>query len=292
MEAEKKKATSTEEQIAKLRNRGMLIGNPKHVTEVLLSVGYYRMGFYWFPFEKSHKLCQERTHEFRKGTTWEKAEALYDFDDRFRNILSFYLQTIETDIRTFITYTASNYYKDDPTWFANEKYMDKSFLDRLDEIYNSTKRNPVLFRHHKKYHNDKYAPAWKTIEFFTFGETQYLYQGIKDDMLRQQIYERYNIEEESIFLSYFNVLRDVRNVCAHSHVLYDRKLYQGIKGRRDILGLNKGEEFTIVGILKLIYHILQIIDEAKEKEMRQRIKELVSKNEYDIVSFAISRIAF
>lgn len=292
METEKKKATSTEEQIVKLRNRGMLIDNPEHVTKVLLSVGYYRMGFYWFVFEKSHNLRKERIHEFRKDTTWEKVEALYDFDDRFRSIVSFYLQTIETDIRTFITYTVSNYYKDDPTWFANEKYMSKEFIDRLEAIYTNTKRNEVLFRHHKKYHNDKYAPAWKTIEFFTFGEVQYLYKGIREDEVRQKIYERYNIKDESIFVSYFNVLRDIRNVCAHSHVLYDRKLYQGIKGKQDILGLNKGEEFTIVGILKLIYHILHIIDMTKEKEMRQRIKELVSKDEYNIVNFAISRIAF
>lgn len=291
MEAQKR-ATTTEEQIKKLQERGMTISNPAHAEQVLLSVGYYRMGFYWFPFENEQNLRKERSHKFRKDTTWEKAEALYTFDDRFRNLLSFYLQTIETDIRTYLTYTASNYYKDDPTWFANGKFVRKEFLDGLEKNYANLMHNDVIRRHHQKYHNDTYAPAWKTIEFLTFGEVQYLYKGIKDNKLRQKIYARYDIADETIFISYFNVLRDVRNVCAHSHILYDKKLHHGIVGKTSTLGLKQGEEFTIVGILKLIYYMLRHIDVAKEQEMRECINSLVNQPEYDIVRFAISRIAF
>ena len=271
----------------------MQITDAEHAAEVLLSVGYYRLGFYWFLFEKSHNL-NRRNHNFRKDTTWEKVEALYDFDDRFRNIVSFYLQTIETDIRTYITYTVSNHYKDDPIWFAQPQFMTHKFLEEsLPNIITSVGKNDVIRRHRRNHPQNLYAPAWKTLEFLTFGEMQHLYEGIRDEKLRYAIYSRYHIEDESVFMSYLNVLRDVRNVCAHSHILYDKKLYCNIKENDTKLHfVDYREAYTIVGILKLIYYMLGIISPKKEIEMHQRLCELVNNEEYAKVYFAISRIAF
>ena len=46
-----KKATYLHEQIALLRSRGMVITNEQKAEEILLDVGYYRLGFYAYPFE-------------------------------------------------------------------------------------------------------------------------------------------------------------------------------------------------------------------------------------------------
>ena len=83
----------------------------------------------------------------------------------------------------------------------------------------------------------------------------------------------------------------VRNVCAHSHILYDKKLYRGIKGPNSKLGLKAGEEFSIVGVLKLVYYMLRQIDSDTEVEMRNSLRNLVNQVDYDIVRFAISRLA-
>lgn len=40
------KATNINEQIEKLKSRGMAIPNVEKAKEVLLDVGYYRLGFY------------------------------------------------------------------------------------------------------------------------------------------------------------------------------------------------------------------------------------------------------
>lgn len=288
--SEIKQATTVERQIEILRERGMVISEPEHVKKVLLSVGYYRMGFYWYPFEIAEPK-KKRTHKFRKDTTWEKVEALYDFDNRFRNLLSYYLHIIETDIRTYITYTASNLYQDDPLWFVNPKCVGTDFITKFPEIYDNVKKNEVIKHHHSKYQKDVYAPAWKTLEFLMFGEVQHLYDDILDNSLRQTIYERYHIESEAIFKSYIDTLRMVRNVCAHSHILYDKKLYRGIKGPNSKLGLKAGEEFSIVGVLKLVYYMLRQIDPDTEVEMRNSLRNLVNKVDYDIVRFAISRLA-
>ena len=48
-----KLATTIEEQIELLASRGMTFGNVEKSKENLLDIGYYRLGFYWFPFEVS-----------------------------------------------------------------------------------------------------------------------------------------------------------------------------------------------------------------------------------------------
>ena len=290
--SDRKTATTIEEQLKRLQSRGMMIGDIDHAGKVLSSVGYFRLGFYWYGFEiPKHR--KKGIHKFRKDTTWEKVEALYDFDDRFRNLLSFYLQTIETDIRTRITYIVSNHYKTDPFWFVNPAYVGNSFINEFRAGYSKLKRNnDVIRKHHRKHSEDTYAPAWKTLEFLTFGEVQHLYLNILDEPLRQQIFSRYNIAEEDVFKSYIDILRIIRNVCAHSHILYDKRLYEGIVGRHELLGLEAGEEFSIVGILKLIYYMLRQIDPEKETEMRNSLRSLVNQVEYDSVRFAISRLAF
>ena len=68
--------------------------------------------------------------------------------------MSFYLQTIETDIRTYITYIVSNHYKADPLWFVNPSYVGKEFVDEFTAGYSLLKRNEVIKKHHRKHPED------------------------------------------------------------------------------------------------------------------------------------------
>lgn len=285
-----KRATTTEEQINKLEERGMSITDKRHVTDVLLSIGYYRMGFYWFPFEKCQNLNVERNHKFQPNTTWEKAEALYNFDDRFRNLLSFYLQTIETDIRTYLTYTVSNHYSADPVWFANPLMVNSKFLLKLPDIYGAVAQNEVIKRHRKFHHNDVYAPAWKTIEFFTFGDVLMLYKGLKEEKLQEVIAKRYGVRNIKVFISYADTLRKARNVCAHSHILYDMNL--SISIRPGLLKMSEKERSNISGVLKVAYYLLSKIDKHKEQELHSSIKQLVENPNYDMVRTLLADVIY
>lgn len=46
MKMEIKCATTIQEQIAKLKKRGMIINNEAKANEILSDIGYYRLGFY------------------------------------------------------------------------------------------------------------------------------------------------------------------------------------------------------------------------------------------------------
>ena len=66
-----KTAISVDEQIKKLRTRGMIIDTEQEskAKEALLDISYYRLGCYWFPFEntpakreRSNSHVQKRNH--------------------------------------------------------------------------------------------------------------------------------------------------------------------------------------------------------------------------------------
>ena len=99
-----KTATTIEEQITRLKDRGMSIGDEKRASEILLDVGYYRLGFYWFPMEISYPDKDKRTHKFKSGASFDKCVRLYEFDKELRCILSLYLHDIEVNLRTKVTY--------------------------------------------------------------------------------------------------------------------------------------------------------------------------------------------
>jgi len=56
-------ATNTSQQLEILKERGMNLDySDNKVKEILLDIGYYRLGFYWNPFEIN------KEHDFKKGT--------------------------------------------------------------------------------------------------------------------------------------------------------------------------------------------------------------------------------
>ena len=113
-----KHATNLEEQIAKLLDRGMVLdlGEDK-AREVLLDIGYYRLGFYWHPFEI------DADHNLQQGTKFSDVLKLYYLDSDLRHVFTKYLNRIEVNFKTKLIYEVSNHYKQLPTWFADPAIM-------------------------------------------------------------------------------------------------------------------------------------------------------------------------
>ena len=131
-----KKATTIEQQISLLQERGMVIVDIEKAEEYLLDIGYYRLGFYWFPFEKTYPNLTLRNHYFNAGTTLENAIKLYYFDFDVRNILQKYISRIEINFRTKLIYYASNCYPENSMWYVDSTVLNESFLN--GEKYQNT----------------------------------------------------------------------------------------------------------------------------------------------------------
>ena len=173
-----KKAYTIDQQIARLKSNGMTFDDEEKAKEILLDVGYYRLGFYSFPYEIKFPCLEHRDHQLKPGTTFKSVYDLYEFDTRLRRLLLNALDRIEVNIRTKLIYNISLKYIDDPCWFVNRKYVTSKFVNDFEEqVYAVMRKNPIIQRHHAN-HPGIYAPAWKTIEFMTIGNIITLYDSL------------------------------------------------------------------------------------------------------------------
>ena len=271
-----KRATTLDEQIALLRKRGVEISSEEKAKECLLDIGYYRLCSYLFPFEKSYPCLLNRTHEMVAGTKLSDAVALYYFDFDLRNILNRYISRIEVAFRTYITYTISNKYRNSPTWFVNPNVMSAAFISNFDDIYQTIKKKSVIKRHHQKYVNDKYAPAWKTIEFMTFGNIESLYVNLNNLSDKLEICRHFGVNQTAIFENYIKTIRILRNTCAHGGILFDLKLPQSVKngpaGHFPRLSSN-----NLSCTLQIVDFFIRTISINRQNEMRSLIYNARSK---------------
>lgn len=272
-----KPATTIDEQLGLLKTRGLAIQDEDKAREILLDIGYYRLGFYLFPFEKSYPQLRNRTHEYIDGATFEDAVKLYYFDFDLRLLLTRYLTRIEIAFRTALIYNLSNKYSPNSVWFISPAVVSRSYArDFENKVYTADfKRNPIIQRHHQKNPNDRFAPSWKTLEFMTFGAVMKLYEQLKERDDKIFIAHKLGIRQVVTFESYMHTIREVRNACAHGHLLYDLRLPRRIN--RGPAHITPQESGNIVGALRVIRYMMAQISTKRADDLSDSVKSLYEK---------------
>jgi abortive infection bacteriophage resistance protein len=266
-------ATSTTQQIQKLTERGMILDfDDAKTKEILLDIGYYRLGFYWHPFEKN------KEHNFQKDTKFSNVVSLYYLDVDLRNLLLKYINRIEINFRTKLVYYVSNKYKNSPTWFIDPKVMDAGFIAEIGKHYNESfkKNNKTILQHHRNNINDKYAPAWKTLEFFTFGTSLKIFKCLNEIDIKEKISDEYGIKNLSKFTNIMETIVYVRNTCAHGGVLFDFQTPRGIAVLPHV-HFNNNDRHCLDSAIKITLCILQQISPNRKNEMENSIRNLFIK---------------
>ena len=261
-------ATTFNQQIAILESRGMVFDcEPNKVKEILLDIGYYRLGFYWHPFVIDNK------HNLAKDTKFSDVVCLYYLDVDLRNILTKYLNRIEINFRTKIVYYVSNKFKLSPTWFIDPKIVSQDFINDIDKYYSSDfkKSNKPIKKHHQKYLNDKYAPAWKTLEFFSFGIILKIFKNLKNGEIKERISKNFGVLNVNKFTNFIDTLVLLRNNCAHSDVLFDFQTPLGISSIPEI-NYNNRDRHSLDSTIRVLIFILGKISVNRRNELIEEIE--------------------
>jgi len=270
-----KRATTIDEQIDLLKSRGLIIPDECKAKEILMDIGFYRLGFYSFPYEETFPNLNDRTHKYRKNISFADVVELYYFDYDLRNILTYYLNRIEVNLRTFITYTVSNYYKSSPTWFVDNSIMHRKYIDDFeDKVYKTIRENPVIKRHHQKYINDRFAPAWKTVEFMTLGNICSLFYSLKEERLKRSIAAHYGCGL-GVFSNYIETIRVIRNTCAHGACIYNLSLAKGIKNSPQVKIVGE-QRHNIRGVIEVIRYMIGRVSRNRQSDMNRQITNLLA----------------
>lgn len=287
------KATTIDEQIKKLSDRGMIFKNEVEIEkakEVLLDVGYYRLGFYWYYFQNN------KTHHFNEDVNLNDIVKLYYFDFDLKMLLLRYIYRIEVHFRTQLIYFASNHYSDNNTWYVDPKIVDSQIFKEFNNIYFNLKtKNNILIKHHNKYHPCDYAPAWKVFEFLTFGQTFKFYSNLKNEELKKKISAVYGFRDVSLLNNYFTALINIRNICSHNGILFDYNQAYGIKRIPNLkYRIKTGNTTNVNASIRLLLFILSKISKNRADELEVELKKLFKDTqENEIVDRVIkSKIKF
>lgn len=274
-----KKATTVDQQIEILRERGMNFDMEiDKVKEILLDIGYYRLGFYWNPFEI------DPNHNFISGAKFSDVVALYYLDFDIRRLLTNYLNRIEINFRTKLVYLVSNQYPNTPTWFISSHIVSASYIRDFDIIVYNQKfinNNKPIKKHHQKYINDRYAPAWKTIEFFTFGNIFTLYNSLILEEDKKCIAKEYDINKLDTFVKLVSVLVFARNSCAHGTALFDINLPKSLP---KMVFMNITQNYNnLDSMIKIIRYFIGKISKNRLQDFDKEIEDIIEKNKLNPV---------
>lgn len=265
-------ATNLDQQIEKLQSRGMCLDiEITKVKELLLDIGYYRLGFYWCPFSN-------KDHIFIPDTKFSDIIALYYLDVDLRNVLMRYINRIEINFRTKLIYYVSNKYKSSPNWFVDAEVVSQNFIDDIDKFYNKDfiRNNSPIKKHHSKYPDENYAPAWKTLEFFSFGTILRIYKNLIEEDIKERISNIYGIRKVRKFISFIETIVLVRNTCAHSSVLFDFNTPKGISSIPEVSF--ERDNHSLSACVKVIAYILGKISKSRKEDMLKSIWEVLNRN--------------
>ncbi len=275
------KATNTIVQIQTLKDRGLILDfQEAKLKEFLLDIGYYRLGFYWHHFEVDEE------HNFAPESKFSDVIKLYYLDVDLRNILLRFLNRIEIHFRTKVIYYVSNRFKDSPAWFSDKDIVNDKFIQSvpgkksmLNRVYTVEfiKNNKALKKHHEKYPEDNYAPAWKSLEFFTFGVLLNLFKNIKDEDIKKKVSESLGVFNVKKFENLMSAMVLIRNICSHGDVLYDFNTPRGLSVIPDI-NFDGSDRNSLNACIKVISYFLDHISINRKTDFIEEIDHLFKEN--------------
>lgn len=233
-----------EQQLKRLRQRGLTISDPAQAIRHLKRIGYYRLSGYLYslrqmdPTARHQKKTPKRLDSFIEGARIEDAIALHDFDHRLRLALLDGLQQIEVGLRVKIGHTLGKrgpLAHLDPTSLsarASKLHPGKSsknkkltcyevWRNEYDNHQRNARKGKQDFVLHFIDHYEKEVPIWGAVEFMPFGCLVSLLELLEAKDQRR-ISHDLGVKDQKVLLGWLRPLNVLRNHCAHSNRVWNR----------------------------------------------------------------------
>lgn len=218
-----KPTLTIDQHIAQLQERGLEIKDLELARHYLTHVSYYRLAGYWWPMQ-----ADKVTHQFKENSKFEDVVHLYNFDRELRIIIFDAIEKIEISLRTKLIYHLSHEF--DPWWLQRTEIFQNpvALVDTLYSISEEVERSKDTFikEHKKKYKEDeRFPPAWKTLELTSFGSLSKLYGNLRNDVKsKDTIAEEFGAANHTYLPSWLQSIAQIRNYCAHHSRLWNKNL--------------------------------------------------------------------
>ena len=274
----KKPAVPIDEQIKVLKGRGMVVDDETSAKNFLQSISYYRLRAYWLPFEVS--VQGGKDHLFRKGTRFEDALNVYNFDRDLRLLVLDAIERIEVSLRSRWAYHLAIHHEPHG-YLCSKHYKDCSrHKKNIDTLKREFKRSRDTFAAHyrSKYSSPGLPPSWMAVELMSLGSLSKFYGSLKQRRDRQAIARPYGLDEK-VMVSFAHHMNYVRNICAHHGRLWNKRFTVTMKVPKRPIALRRAmhesryEQRYLHNTLVMFDHLLTII--APGNVWKQRVTGLM-----------------
>lgn len=246
MAKEIKRATTYEQQIEILKQRGCLIDDETFCKEKLMAINYYRLTAYFLPFKSSDG------DRFQEGTSFLRVYRVYEFDRKLRVLLLSALEEVEIYLRSRFSYYHAHKYGPigylDPANFSG-KHNHAKFRQNIDREVDNNKQ-ALFVKHHLETY-DGVFPIWVISELFTFGMLSYFYNDLKLADQKCLAHELFDSVPKNI-VSWLRCCTDLRNICAHYGRLYYR-IFPAIPAGVELNPVAKRRLWGAIMALRVLY---------------------------------------
>ena len=118
-----KSPLSFEEQLKRLKSRGLIVQEDSKAIAYLKEISYYRLSAYFLPY-------QQVKDTFNKGTTFQQIISTYTFDRELRLLVFDCIERIEVAIRTQFIYQMAHHHND-AHWQDNQGLFVQPYYNKI-----------------------------------------------------------------------------------------------------------------------------------------------------------------
>ncbi|MGE4432540.1 MAG: Abi family protein [Bacteroidales bacterium] len=274
-----KKPLTLVEQVARLKQRGLVFDDENEAIAYLFNISYYRLRAYTYPFQENG---EESVHNFtRKDIHFKDIIDLYCFDRRLRSLVFNAIEKIEVAVRTKIVQVYAER-TGDSHWYNDRCLFRFGYNDLLEQIKSDVNRsNEDFIKHYKsKYNEPPMPPSWMALEVVSFATLSRLFQALNLDGRKVCITEQFGLKKVAILENWLHAISNLRNCCAHHSRVWNRRFmvnvslpYNTLYPFMDRTTMGQMHTNKLFAVLSCIVYILDIISPGCD--FKTHIKDLL-----------------
>jgi abortive infection bacteriophage resistance protein len=210
-----------EQQIQKLKERGLYFHSEEKAVSFLSNISYYRLRAYTFPFQDNSAEHQPFIHTI----SFDEIIQFYIFDRKLRLLVFDALEKIEIALRTQIIYQYAiahgSHWQCNSSLFRNQNYFDVHTKSLNQEIERS---HEVFIEHYKiKYTDPTELPSWMAFEVSGLGLLSKIFANLADGIPKRNITTYFGLNDFTVLENWMQCFSNIRNICAHHGRLWNRR---------------------------------------------------------------------
>ena len=290
-----------EQQVQKLKDKGLIITDESSAIAFLKLEGYYNVINGYSPNFKTNGI-------FYKGTTFEQICNLYAFDKELRSIIYKHTSSIESHIKALIAHEFSRVHGvDEKEYLAPQSFTPNSNSEtavaRLiaecnatitDALNHNSNKYREYIAHNYKTHG--HVPMWVLIRALSFGTISIFYKNMIEEE-KEFIANTYNLSASQL-ANMLEVVVSYRNIVAHGERTFCARLPKtrlstelSITKKLCIAKNSKGEnKFGRNDFLSLLICCKYLLPSAEFDVLMEELKACLSTLENTLSPSMIGRI--